>query len=658
MSRLAKHTLSFSLLTLLSRITGLVRVSAFAAVLGSGRFDDAYQLANTIPNIIYEFVMGGLLSAILIPLLVEAQQRHGKDSSEAWRIANLLLGYVGLALAVLSAIAVVLSPQIVATLTALGSGIHAEQSRQLATYFFRFFAPQMFFYGLNAVFMAILNSRGIFAITAAAPIVNNLVVIGTVLLFHAGYIGITGLAVGTTAGIASMALCQLPWLMALRMPLRPQAPLRDPLLRSVLALGLPVLAVGAANLVATIVRSNFLYTVGSGFTTYTFCFQLIMMPYGIIAVSIATVLYPVLAEHAATGNKIQFLEALVRGIKWTSFVLVPIVVIMSALAEPIVRVVFERGQFSYANTRFTAQFLAIYAISILPYSLVVLATRAFYAQKDTWTVMWINIAGVILTIAVTVVAYRYVSILAIPLAAVITYVTTTGLSLDIIRRRLSTKDGMRGLRGLWKMGLAGVLMASFIVTLDELSKPVVTVLERGERFPGHVSAKYDSGAVLVIHNSQELRDFWQFVAKDDTPPPSFDFERNRVIVVFAPRGSTSATLSVSKVLLDERNKSAELQISVRRSSVSCPSALEEPSYLVAVVRAPIQNAITRFEISQTSRKHSWRELLQIDELWRLGLISTLGAFLYLMVSWLLRIEEAHWVLERCAKLWGKRVETL
>lgn len=655
MSRLAKHTLSFSLLTFLSRITGLIRVSAFAAVLGSGRFDDAYQLANTIPNIIYEFVMGGLLSAILIPLLVEAQQRHGKDSPEAWRIANLLLGYVGIALAVLSAVAVVLSPQIVATLTALGSGIHAEQSRQLATYFFRFFAPQMFFYGLNAVFMAILNSRGIFAITAAAPIVNNVVVIATVLLFHAGYIGITGLAVGTTAGIASMALCQVPWLMALRMPLRPQAPLKDPLLRSVMTLGLPVLAVGAANLVATVVRSNFLYTVGSGFTTYTFCFQLIMMPYGIIAVSIATVLYPLLAEHAATGNKTQFLEALVRGIKWTSFVLLPIVVVMSALAEPIVRVVFERGQFSYANTRFTAQFLAIYAISILPYSLVVLATRAFYAQKDTLTAMWINVVGVTLTIAVTVLAYRYVSILAIPVAAVITYVTTTGLSLDIIRRRLSIKGGMRDLRELWRMGLAGILMASLVVTVDKFSQPLVTVLERGERFPGHVSAKYDTGAVLVIHNSKELRDFWQVVAKDDTPPPSFDFKENRVVVVFAPRGSTSATLSISKVLLDERKESAELRICVHRNSVSSPSALEEPSYLVAVIRSPIQNAVTRFEISESRQKSGWRELLQIDELWRLGLIATLGICLYFLMSVLLRVEESHWVIERFRKFWKKRV---
>ncbi|MCX7624700.1 MAG: murein biosynthesis integral membrane protein MurJ, partial [Candidatus Sumerlaeaceae bacterium] len=405
MSRLAKHTLSFSLLTLLSRITGLIRVSAFAAVLGSGRFDDAYQLANTIPNIIYEFIMGGLLSAILIPLLVEAQQRHGKDSPEAWRIANLLLGYVGVTLAALSAIAVILSPLIVAVLTGLGSGVHAQQSRELASYFFRFFAPQMFFYGLNAVFMAILNSRGIFAITAAAPILNNILVIATVLLFRAGYIGVTGLAVGTTAGIASMALCQIPWLIALKMPWQPKAPLKDPLLKSILALGLPVLAVGAANLVATIVRSNFLYTVGSGFTTYTFCFQLIMMPYGIIAVSIATVLYPVLAEHAARGSKSEFLRTLVGGTKWTSFVLLPIVVVMSGLAEPIVRVVFERGQFSYANTRFTAQFLAIYALSILPYSLVVLATRAFYAQKDTLTPMWINIFGVILSILCIVAAY-------------------------------------------------------------------------------------------------------------------------------------------------------------------------------------------------------------------------------------------------------------
>jgi putative peptidoglycan lipid II flippase len=433
--QLAKHTLTFSILTLLSRLTGLIRVSAFAAVLGSGRFDDAYQLANTLPNILYEFVMGGLLSALMIPLLVQEQERHGKDSAEAWRVANLLLGYVGTILAAVSAVAILFAPQLVTLLTGLGKGTHAQESRELAVYFFRFFAPQMFFYGLNAVFMAILNSHGIFAITAGAPIFNNLVVIATLILYRFGAIGLTGLAVGTTAGIAAMALVQVPWLLKVRMPIRPRVSLSDPLLRSVVSLGLPMLAVALANLIATAARANLLYTVGSGYTTYTFCFQLIMMPHGIIAVSIATVLYPRLAQAAANTNAGEFQNTLSLGTRWTVLVLLPVSIVLAVLSEPIVRVLFERGQFSYSNTRLTAEFLSVYALSILPYALVLLATRGFYAWQDTLTPMWINISGVVLSLAAMFALYRQVSILSVPWAAVITYATTMSVSYWLLHRR-------------------------------------------------------------------------------------------------------------------------------------------------------------------------------------------------------------------------------
>ncbi|MCX7626734.1 MAG: hypothetical protein N2Z21_11080 [Candidatus Sumerlaeaceae bacterium] len=205
------------------------------------------------------------------------------------------------------------------------------------------------------------------------------------------------------------------------------------------------------------------------------------------------------------------------------------------------------------------------------------------------------------------------------------------------------------------MTLAGVVMALLVVTLEKNSQPVSTILERGERFPGHVSAKYDAGAVLVIHDSKQLRDFWQFVAKDDTPPPSFDFRSCRVVAVFAPRGSTSATLSISKVLLDEQKRSAQLQVRVHRSPQPSPGALEEPAYLIAVIRAPIQNAVTQFEISESPQKKSLYELLQIAECWRLALITTLGILLYWGVSLMFRIEEARWLIIRCRDLWKKRV---
>lgn len=112
----AKHTAVFGSLTTLSRLTGLLRMVALAAILGSGRgaagrLNDAYQLANTIPNILYEFIMGGVLSALFIPVLVRAQEKSGKTSAESWRVANLLLGGAGLILAGVSALGVLFAPR-------------------------------------------------------------------------------------------------------------------------------------------------------------------------------------------------------------------------------------------------------------------------------------------------------------------------------------------------------------------------------------------------------------------------------------------------------------------------------------------------------------------------------------------------------------------
>ncbi|RMH29430.1 MAG: murein biosynthesis integral membrane protein MurJ [Candidatus Hydrogenedentota bacterium] len=640
MNKVLRHTTTFSFLTLLSRITGLLRVMAFAAILGSGRFDDAYQLANTIPNILYEFIIGGVLSSILIPLLVREQQRHGKSSPEAWRTANLLLGYVGGILAIVSAAAVALAPQIVGLLTALGKSSHAAASRELSVYFFRFFAPQMFFYGLNAVFMAILNSHKIFGITAAAPILNNVVVITTLLLYRMGWVGVTGLAVGTTAGIAAMALVQVPWLLKIRMPIRPRFSLRDPLLGSVVTLSLPVLVVAAANLVATAVRTNLLYSVGGGYTTYTFCFQLVMMPYGIIAVSIATVLYPTLAEHAAKDDRAQFLETMSRGVRWTTLALLPISVGICLLAEPITRVLFERGQFHYADSLFTSRFLALYALSIVPYALVVFATRIFYALKDTRTPAWINIAGVVLNIALNFLFMRWFGIPGIALSSAVTYVFTLALSLNALRKRLEWTLLPDLLLYCGRMLGASLAMAVVVWPLLTLTQPKIAILEQGREFPAHVSARYDAGGSLVLSEQREFQRFWSLLRQEDSPTPTVDFSKNRVVVVFAPRGTCHAWLRLAHVTRKEGDSTPALLVEVYRRPIPAgtpPPA--EPAFLVAQMAGTFDSANVRFVIYDDRPHVRWLRALQLPELARLTAISVVGALVYLVACKLFGIRE-------------------
>jgi putative peptidoglycan lipid II flippase len=613
---------------------------AFAAILGSGRFDDAYQLANTIPNIIYEFIMGGLLSAIFIPVLVREQERSGKDSPEAWRCANLLLGYVGLILAVISVAAIVLAPQVVSLMTFLAKDHHAETSRELATYFFRFFAPQMFFYGLSAVFMAVLNSHNVFAITAAAPIINNLVVIATLFAYWFGLVRETGLAVGTTAGIAAMALIQAPWLLRIRMPVRPQFNFRDPLFRSVTALGLPVLGVAAANLLGTAVRSNLLYTVSGGFTTYTFCFILIMMPYGIFAVSIATVLYPTLSRHAADQNKQEFIGTMSLGLRWTLLAMLPVSLGMACLAEPITRVLFERGQFSYANSLFTSRFLAFYALSILPYSLLIFGTRVFYSMKDTVTPTWVNVSGVVLNILLNFALMAVMGIPGIALSSAITYLCTAVATFVFARRVLGRVGGRALALSAGKTLVAGAVMSLVLLEGLRMTRPEFAILEKGSRFPGYVSAAYDAGARTVIATPAALADFWSLLNKDGQLPPRIDFKRSRVVAVFAPRSSTTVTLDLAKAELLPDGAAAFLLDTRKRTPTPMPGeTVSNPAYMLIEVRSPVADAQVRFRATDAPPPGRLVRLLRAPDAMRLVFLAALGGIVYVLAGWGLRIEE-------------------
>ncbi|HMC69619.1 MAG TPA: lipid II flippase MurJ, partial [Mycobacteriales bacterium] len=209
--------------TLASRISGFLRTVVIAAALGNF-LADSYNVANTIPNILYDLLLGGVLSSIVIPLLVQAAQR-GEEEGTAY--AQRLLTIVAVTLAVVSVVGVVLAPQIVD----LYAGRLSGPDHALATTFARYFLPQVLFYGLGAVIGAILNTRGSFGAPMWAPVLNNCVVIASGGLFLA----ITSskptaaslthretlvLAVGTTAGIIVQTIALLPALRAVHFPMR------------------------------------------------------------------------------------------------------------------------------------------------------------------------------------------------------------------------------------------------------------------------------------------------------------------------------------------------------------------------------------------------------------------------------------------------------
>lgn len=652
MSRFAKHTIIFSSLTLVSRLSGLLRVMGFAAILGSGRHDaarlnDAYQLANTIPYIIYEFIMGGLLSAIFMPTLVRAQEREGKTSPEAWRVANLLLGYVGVVVAAAAAIVALLSPQFIHLMTYFEKDPTSAESKSLAIYFLRFFAPQMFFYGLSAVFMSILNSHSQFAITAAAPIVNNLVVITTLFIYRLGWIDVTGLAIGSSLGIFAMAAVQVPWLLKVGMPIRPKVNFRDPLFASIGSLGLPIIALAIANFVGTAVRANLLYTVPGGYVTYTFSYILIMMPYGIFAVSIATVLYPSMSRAAVAGDMSKMKDDFLYGLRWTTFIMLPVAVGMSLLSQPLTRALFERENFTYSDSIFFSAFLAFYALSIFPYSVLMFTTRAFYAMNDTRTPAWINGSGVVISIALFFLLMRYMGAPGIALGSTLTYVALMILMVWWLRRRIGRLGLTLFIQRSFRLVVAVAAMAGVVYSLLQFTQPNLNVLERGSRSALRLPADSQQGNAVLIKSDGQWRKLWDAMGKKPDTLPHIDFSRHAVAAIFGPANITTSTLSVAAADLEAT--SATLAVNVYSRAASETSAGDSPTsppYLLVQLPAETTSVQPTFKKTGLPPPGLAQRLLRAPDLGRLIMLSVLGAMVYLGVAFLLGANEVESVVDK------------
>ncbi|MCX7717501.1 MAG: murein biosynthesis integral membrane protein MurJ [Candidatus Sumerlaeaceae bacterium] len=635
--------LTFSSLTLLSRVTGLARLMLVAAVLGGGRLNDAYQLAIAIPFMLYEFVAGGVLSAVFIPVLVRAQEKSGRTSPEAWRVANLLLGFVGIVLTVLSLLAMAFAPQVVGLMTMLARDSMAEDSRRLAVYLFVWFAPQILFFGLSAVFMAILNSHEVFAVTAAAPIANNLVTIATLALYGTGWIGTAGLAAGTTLAVATQALVQVPALLRLGMPLRPLLRLRDPVFVGLGTLGLPVVMLAAANLLGTAVRANLLYSLPGAYTAYYLSFVLTMMPYGIVAVSIATVLYPAMSRHAATLDFAGYRSAFSLGLRSTLFVMLPVALGLAVCAGPVARLLFERGRFSFAHSQFMAEFLSVYALSILPYAALMFATRAFFALKDTLTPAYVTIGGVAVNIVLNVILFRVLEVRGIALSSVITYSITSMASVWLLRRPAHGVDGRRlGISAL-KIAAAGAVMAAGVWAAVQWTEPRVVIIERGPRAPLRLPAAETGGHSVIIRESRDWRELWTLLHGDRTPLPRIDFRRETVVLALAPRGATTATLYLRRADT-AATATPVLDFDVVRASpqtaVSIPSsAPSQPAFMLVRLAGKVEAVDTRFAIVD-QRGGFWRHLWgDAGSLLRVLILVVLGGALYAGAALVLRVEE-------------------
>ncbi|MBK9181041.1 MAG: murein biosynthesis integral membrane protein MurJ [Acidimicrobiales bacterium] len=442
--RLLRSSAVVSAGTALSRLTGFARLLAMAFALGFTALTDSYNIANNTPTILYELLLGGVLAATLVPVFVEHLERGDDDGPSA--VVSVAL----IALAALTALAFVAAPWLIRLYTAAAADTPgSDAERQLATDLLRWFVFQLPFYGLAALWSALLQARRRFAAQAFAPVVNNLVVIGVLIAVPLlaggapqvrdvlGDAGLTALlGAGTTAGIAAMALVLWPALRRAGVRLRWHPAGRDPAVRRVVRLAGWTVGYVIANQVSLLVVTALALQTDGGVSAYQGAFLVLQLPYALLGLAITTTFTPELATAASQHDEATFRQRLDLGRRLTAIVMLPAAAGLAVLARPLVSALLDHGAFSDASAELTGDTLALFALSLPGMAAYLFMLRGFFARQDTKTPFLLNVLENAVNVALALVLYPWIGVPGLALAWTVAYVVAPVVTHAVLARRL------------------------------------------------------------------------------------------------------------------------------------------------------------------------------------------------------------------------------
>ncbi|MCA0154599.1 murein biosynthesis integral membrane protein MurJ [Tsukamurella sp. M9C] len=401
---LLRSTGSVAVATLTSRITGFLRTVLLAAILGPA-VASAFSIANAMPQQVSELVLGQVLTALVIPVLVRAEMED-KDRGQAFfeRLFTLSLTILGVALVV----SLALSPVLVGLLVG-GSKVDEGLTQALVI----MFLPQLMFYGLSALFTAMLNTRDEFKPGAWAPVACNTVQIATLVTFYLmpgeltlnptamGQPKLLVLGIGSTLGVVLQALIQIPAMRRSGIKLRLRWGV-DTRLKHFGTMGIAIVTYVFISQVGWYAVTPILsHASDGGPAIYQYAWMVLQLPYGVIGVALLTAVMPRLSRNAAEGNRNAVLDDLSVATRLTMVALIPIVAFMTVFGPSIGRALFNFGQFSQDDANFLGTAISFSAFVLVPYAMVLIHLRVFYAQERAWIPTGIVIAIVAVQIGLS-----------------------------------------------------------------------------------------------------------------------------------------------------------------------------------------------------------------------------------------------------------------
>jgi putative peptidoglycan lipid II flippase len=473
--------------TTLSRLTGFIRVAVFAWAIGGAesKLPDTFQLANTLPNIVYQMILGEVVVTVFIPIFVEYVTSRSEQETRS--LSTTVLTGVVIAATVISAAAVIFAPWLIKIYSFRLSGPDRAAQEEVGTFLLRLFMPQVIFYAAGMVITGLLNAHRRFAAPMFAPVLNNLIVIGTFIAFRMLNGSQTPtlqtldtgdkllLGLGTTAGVVAMTLAYLP--SALRLPGwfdLSDLDWRHPALRRVANLAKWAFAYVLVNQVGLWVVKALANGQQGGVAAYDTSFIFYSLPYGIVAVSVFTALVPLLSEYHVRGDVQSIRSDLSAGLRMTSFLVLPATAGYIALSLPMMRLFLEHGVFTTRSSKLFADTLAFMAIGLWAYALFQQLMRVFYSMQDTRTPWLVNSAGVVVNVLTAFPLFLAMGVPGLGLAHAIGYMAALLIGWIVLRARLGGWGGER-FSWLLSFSIASVFAGLAAWGASELVEGVVDV---------------------------------------------------------------------------------------------------------------------------------------------------------------------------------------
>lgn len=488
---LARTAAAAGAATMASRLLALVRDQILASMFGAGNAMDAFNVAFRIPNLVRDLFAEGAMSAAFVPAFLRQLATGGRES--AWRLGSNVIN----ALLIVTGVVVVLG---VLFATPLVGAFAADYARvpgklELTVSLTRLMLPFLTLVAVAAALMGMLNSLQHFFVPALAPAMFNIATIVCALTLvpvveRAGWPAITAVAIGTLVG--GLAQVSMQWPALRRLGFRYETYLdwkADGLHRMLLMMGPGTIGLAATQVnifVATVLATG----EGTGAVSWlNYAFRLINLPAGLFGVSIATATLPAVSRHAARNDTSAVRGTLADGLSLMMVLNVPATIGLTVLASPIIRVLFERRAFLPSDTAATAAALQFYAIGLVGYSIVRIASPAFYALGDSRTPVAISVAAVVVNAVMNLALVRVLGYRGLALGTSIAALFNAGALLWVLHRRLDGLEGRRVTGVFVRILVASIVMGAAAWAMDQMLPAI---------FPGAAAVTQTARLLVTI----------------------------------------------------------------------------------------------------------------------------------------------------------------